>query len=140
VTPKPVPAPAVAVAAVPPVGDLSLQKIKSLWQNVRTRAESGKPSVRAGLSRATVESFDGTALVLRAPDPAAAAMLKENLAALRAAIEGVTGRALEVRIAVDGGRNPATAAANGTSDPVDADELTRYAFDRLRPNEGGLRT
>jgi len=54
-----------------PPKELSLQKIRSLWQSIRTRAEEVRPSLNAPLSRATLEDLDGTTLVIRRSDAAA---------------------------------------------------------------------
>jgi DNA polymerase-3 subunit gamma/tau len=140
--PKPVPAPAPAPppaappvaaappkpAGIPPLDDLTLQKIRLLWQNVRTRAESGKPSLRAGLSRAMLDALEGDTLTMRVPDPATAEMLKANIAAIRKAVADVVGRPLDVRIAVGNGGAP----DDGPDGDDDSDDLMRYALDKLR--------
>jgi DNA polymerase-3 subunit gamma/tau len=102
--PKPAP-PAEPVAAVAaatvddgPPKELTLQKLRSLWQSIRTRAEEVRPSLNAPLSRATLEDFDGTTLVIRVPAPPLADVVKGNLATLASAIENVTGRPLNVRV------------------------------------------
>ncbi|MFN2460929.1 MAG: DNA polymerase III subunit gamma/tau [Candidatus Velthaea sp.] len=129
---RPVAAPPPPVAAAPAAAapaELTLQKIRSLWQNVRTRAESEKPSIRAGMSRATVEAFDGKAVTLRAPDPPVANMLKTNVETIRRALDGIVGRRLEVHVVVDNGRAPEPqAAADEDEHPGD---LMRYALKKL---------
>ncbi|GAC1542946.1 MAG: hypothetical protein NVS2B17_22100 [Candidatus Velthaea sp.] len=120
----------VPAAAVPPIGDLNLVKVRSLWTNVRTRAEGEKPSLRASLSRATVDSLDGDTLTLRSPDPANAELLRTNVATIRKAIDGVIGRPLDLRIIVEGARNaPGTSAS--ASAPIDHEDLMRYAMKKL---------
>jgi len=120
----------VPVAAVAPVGDLTLLKVRSLWKSVCTRAEGEKPSLRASLLRATVNALDGDILTLRAPDPINGELLRANSATIRKAIDGVLGRALELRIVVDDGRD-VSAPAPGAEPPVDKDELMRYAMKKL---------
>ena len=120
-----------APVAVVPVAqaDLSLHKVQSLWRNVRTRAEGQKPALRTSLSQATVVALDGERLTLRVRDRVAGELLRANLPVLRDAIDGVLGRQLDIRIAVDGGRGP-----NGPSPADAADEpsdLVRYAMDTL---------
>ena len=127
--PAPVPAPPPTVSPLHP-SELSLQKVRMLWQNVRTRAESEKVSLRAGLSRATVDALDGQILSLRVPDAATAELLKTHLVTIRKAVEGVLGRALEVRIVTESHRPADSDAAAGSVD--DPESLMRYALDKLR--------
>jgi len=120
---------AAAAAGNPPVADLSLQKIRSLWKNVRTRAASQKVTLSAALSQTIVSALDGDILTLSVPDRTCAELLKTNIATLRWAIAGVLGRSLEVRIQVESGRAAADAAAPDATD--DATDLMRYAIDTL---------
>jgi len=116
--------------ARPAGGELTVQKVRSLWQSVRTRAEGEKPSLRATLSRATVASLEGDALTLRAPDAVTAEMLKRDLPTLRKAIEGVTGRALDLRVSVTAAAPPPETGDSG-DDGEDSDDLMRYALEKL---------
>jgi hypothetical protein len=111
--------------------ELSVQKLRTLWQSIRTRAESQKSSLRAGLSRATVASLDGDTLTLRVPDPPAGEMLKREIATVKKAIADVTGRTLDVRVAVGAAAPPPETGA-GDDDGEDADDLMRYALEKLR--------
>jgi DNA polymerase-3 subunit gamma/tau len=128
------PAPAVAAAAAAP---LSLQKIRTLWQSVRTRAEEGKPSLNAGLGRATVEALEGETVVLRIPIAPMAEVVKREIGTLKKAIADVTGVHLDVRIVAGAGGAPQPqqpqsepdGAAGG--DGEDPDDLMRYALERL---------
>ncbi len=108
---------------------LSLQKVRSLWSNVRARAESEKVSLRAGLSRATVAALDGDALTLRVPDAATADHLRANLATIVKAVEGVIGRPLVVKIGVESAR-AAEPPADHTGDE-DPGDLMRYALKKF---------
>ena len=126
---------AVSAAGVPK--ELSLTKIRSLWQSIRLRAEGEKGSLRAGLSRATVASLDGDVLTLRVPDPPASEVLRRDAATVKKAIAEVTGRNLELRIALGtgappaetGGGAPASGIANGGGEG--SDDLMRYALEKL---------
>ena len=117
--------------------ELSLNKIRSLWQSIRMRAEGEKGSLRAGLSRATVASLDGDVLTLRVPDPPAGEVLRRDAATVKKAIAEVIGRNLELRIALGAGAAPADAGggapplgiANGGGE--DSDDLMRYALEKL---------
>jgi len=116
----------------PPVagGELSVQKLRSLWNNIRTRAEAEKNSLRAGLSRATVAALDGDVLMLRVPDPPAADIIKRDVASVKKAIAEITGRNVDVRVTVGSGGTP---PPDGTSnhDGEGADDLMRYALEKL---------
>jgi DNA polymerase-3 subunit gamma/tau len=126
---------AVAPASLPK--ELSLTKIRSLWQSIRMRAEGEKGSLRAGLSRATVASLDGDVLTLRVPDPPASEVLRRDAATVKKAIADVIGRNLELRIALGAGAPPAetgggappSGIANGGGE--DSDDLMRYALEKL---------
>ncbi len=128
-------------AAAAPLADapkeLSLTKIRSLWQSIRMRAEGEKGSLRAGLSRATVASLDGDVLTLRVPDPPAGEVLRRDKATVEKAIADVMGRKLELRIALGAGAPPPdsgggsldTGVSNGGGEG--SDDLMRYALEKL---------
>jgi DNA polymerase-3 subunit gamma/tau len=126
------PAPAKAASAMPAM-ELSLQKLRTLWQQIRTRAEEGKPSLNAPLSRATVEALDGDTIVLRIPIPPMAEIVKRDLPALKSAIAAVTGRALDVRIVGGPGSAPPPpeTGIDAGEDEETHDDLMRYALDTL---------
>ena len=134
--PAPPPVVADAPAAAPPA-ELSLQKLRTLWQNIRTRAEGDKTSLRAALSRAHVAALDGTTLTLRVPDPVNADILKRETATVKKAIADVTGRVLDVRVALGAAAMPPESSAggggagvtNGEGEP--GDDLMRYALEKL---------
>ena len=109
--------------------ELSLQKLRTLWQSIRMRAESEKSSLRAALSRATVAALEGDVLTLRVPDPVTGEMLKKDAATVKKAIADVTGRALDVRVAVSAGAPPETGISAG--DGEEQDDLMRYALEKL---------
>jgi DNA polymerase-3 subunit gamma/tau len=129
-------------AARPDVGagepaELSLQKLRTLWQNIRTRAESDKSSLRAALSRAHVAALDGATLTLRVPDPVNADILKRETATVKKAIADVTGRVLDVRVALGAAAPPPESSAGGGGTDVTnsagetGDDLMRYALEKL---------
>jgi DNA polymerase-3 subunit gamma/tau len=128
--PAPAPAPAAAAAAS---GPLTAAKLRGLWQNVRARAESEKPSMAATLSRATIESVADDLITLRMPDTTGGEALKRSLDTLVKAVEGVVGQAIPVRVVV-GGAAPAAASdpdTDGEFPEEHPDDVARYAFDRL---------
>jgi DNA polymerase-3 subunit gamma/tau len=122
--PPPVPRP----ASIPPIGDLSVQKIRSLWQNVRARVESAKAALGAPLSQTTVQALDGDVLTLAVPHRMTADLLRGSLPVLQAAFDGVVGRPLKIAVVVETGRNGSAAAPPADDVPTD---LVRYAIDRL---------
>jgi hypothetical protein len=108
---------------------LSLPKIRSLWQNVRARAESARPSLNATLSHTAVSAFENGVLTLGVPHRTNAELLRRDLPTLRSALDGVLGRSLEIRIAVENGRSAAPPASEAVGDePAD---LVRYAIEKL---------
>jgi DNA polymerase III subunit gamma/tau len=118
-----------AKAAVAPM-ELSLQKLRTLWQSIRMRAESEKGSLRAALSRATIAALDGDVLTLRVPDSVTGEMLKRDAATVKKAIADVTGRTLEVRVAV-GAAGPPPETGVSEDDGEVGDDLMRYALEKL---------
>jgi DNA polymerase III subunit gamma/tau len=154
--PAPAPAPAAKAPAPPPVApaplppeapppaepprpkagvapmDLSLQKLRTLWQSVRTRAEEVKPSLNAALGRASVDALEGDTVVLRIPIAPMVEVVKRDLPTLKKAIADVTGRTLDVRI-VSGASAPPPAETNDDFDDgsESSDDLMRYALEKL---------
>jgi len=126
--PPAAPAPPPAPAPVAPAGELTLTKVRSLWQNVRTRAQSEKPSIAAQLGRATIAEVRGDAITLQMPDAINAEGLKRSLDVLKRAVEAVVGRPLELRVTVATGAPPEPPPPETADDP---DEVQRYALERL---------
>jgi DNA polymerase III subunit gamma/tau len=126
--PKPAAPPAVA-----PVGELTPAKVRSLWSNVRTRAESEKPSLAASLGRATIAAVTDDAITLRTPDSISGETLKRSLDTLKRAVDAVIGRPIELRVTVGAAPAPvASESAAGDEMPQEhPDDVARYAFDRL---------
>lgn len=112
-----------------PAGALSVAKVRSLWANVRSRAESERPSLAAGLGRATIAEVAGDAIVLRMPDAVTAESLRRNLDVLNRAVDAVVGRPVEVRVTVGAPNGDPPADDEPSSD--DLDDVLRYAAERL---------
>jgi DNA polymerase-3 subunit gamma/tau len=131
--PVPVPVAAPPAPAATPVGALTPAKVRSLWSNVRSRAESEKPSLAMALGRATIDGVVDDAITLRTPDPISGETLKRSLDTLKRAIDAVIGRPIELRVIV--GAAPAPAASESAPDDETPqehpDDVARYAFDRL---------
>ena len=138
-TPPAEPKAARRAAPAVPAMELSLNKLRTLWQSIRTRAEEGKSSLNAPLSRATVEALDGNVVVLRIPIPPMAEVVKRELPALKHAIAAVTGRTLDVRVVGGpGGPPPQTGIATGEGEEI-ADDLMQYALETLPGRHEGSR-
>jgi len=131
------PVPPLETRATPPVatplaaaspaasGDFSLQKVRSLWQSVRTRVEDEKPSMSGPLSSTMVEKLEGDTLTLRASSPPNAQLLRAQQALVLRALADVLGRPLSLVIVQGPGASPPT------DEGGDDDDLMRYALKRL---------
>jgi len=123
---EPLSAPAPVGSVTPAAsGDFSLQKVRSLWQNVRTRVEDEKPSMSGPLSSTMVEKLEGDTLTLRASSPPNAQLLRAQQALVQKALADVLGRPLSLVIVQGPGAPPPT------DEGGDDDDLMRYALKRL---------
>ncbi len=120
--PAPAPTPAAATAAAPP-GPPTLQRVRSLWQNIRTRVEGERKPLKAPLSRATVDAVEDGAVIINHSDPNQAEILRNNAALIEQAIADVLGTALRVEVRVDRGVRPpqARSAHRAATKPGDED-------------------
>lgn len=148
------PAPTPVISAAPPasvgeplepgpLGPVTIQKVRAAWNSVRTKVESERPPLRAPLSRATLSSVDGNALVLQLPDAVMAGILKDHLPLLEDAIGEVLNAPLRVTLKVESGPARAKGSAARTAASVqaapppaspiaeDPDELFTYLNERI---------
>jgi DNA polymerase-3 subunit gamma/tau len=134
--PKPAaPKPAVPKTEPPPPaaekpsanGPLTIQKVRSAWQSIRTRVEGERQSLRTQLSRAQPEAIEGNALVIKLPNAIFAETLKENAKMIEDAIAEVLGTPLRVRFRVEA----ASKNASAPPPPDDPDELLSYINERM---------
>jgi hypothetical protein len=127
--PAPRPRPEPEPTPVAPSGPLTVEKLRSLWPNIRSRAESQRPSLAASLSRAAVAEVSGDAVVLRLPDAIAVESLKRGVDVVKSAIEAVVARPIDLRLVVAplNGEPKEDAEASGD----DLDDVARYADKRL---------
>jgi DNA polymerase-3 subunit gamma/tau len=109
--PLPPPPRAVPEEAAAPAGEPTLQRVRSLWPSVRTRAESEKMSMRAALSRALVDDLEGKVLTLRLADESMASFLRDNVSILERAVADALGTKLTISVRVDGAPRAARPAA-----------------------------
>ncbi|MBC5809574.1 MAG: DNA polymerase III subunit gamma/tau [Candidatus Eremiobacteraeota bacterium] len=141
------PAPAATDAAPiepPPTepGAPSLQQIRSLWDQIRTRVYEEKASLRAPLSRATVDAFENGVVTIGLVDEINESLVREKASVLEAALADVLRTKLRVavrsgaRARVHGGTSAHRAAPNDppAGSPASADDesdLMAYARKRL---------
>lgn len=117
---------------------LSLQKVRAAWQTVRAKVEGERPPLRAPLSRATIESLESNAIVLKLPDTWSAGALRDYAPLIEKAVADVLGVELKVVLRVDGSTGRAKSASRGgepaapAKDGDDADALFEYANERIR--------
>jgi DNA polymerase-3 subunit gamma/tau len=135
--PPPVPK-AEPVATVPP--EPTLQRVRSQWQSIRTRAEGERVPLRGPLSRATVEAVTADAVVVRLADEIAAEILRKDAAVVERAIKEVVGVALRLQIRVEAppaggsrgtGRITAAAPAPGEAEAGGENDLLAYALHKF---------
>jgi DNA polymerase-3 subunit gamma/tau len=108
-------------------GPVTIQKVRSAWQSIRTRVEGERQSLRTQLSRAVPEAIEGNALVIKLPNAILADTLKDNAKMIEDAIAEVLGTPLRVRFKVEAG-----SAKNATPPPPDdPDELLSYINERI---------
>ena len=117
---------------------LSLQKVRAAWQTIRGKVEGERPPLRAPLSRATIESLESNAIVLKLPDTWSAGALRDYAPLIEKAVADVLGVELKVVLRVDGSTGRAKSASRGgepaapAKDGDDADALFEYANERIR--------
>jgi DNA polymerase III gamma/tau subunit len=138
--PKPAPvaekpvAPAPKPASAPKAdGPITIQKLRAAWTTVRGRLEAERPSLRAPLSGAMVESVDAGTATLKLRSKFEADILKDHLKLVEAAIADVLGSSLHVRLETGAAANAAPPADPiPVDDEESADELFGYANERIK--------
>ena len=107
-----VPKPAAAKAAPPspgaaPDGIPTLQRVRSLWDQIRLRAEEKQKSLRAPLSQATVDAVEGGILTIGVVDAIQEVILRERSAIIEAAVADVMQAPLRVQFKARAGAEAA---------------------------------
>jgi DNA polymerase-3 subunit gamma/tau len=141
------PAPPVEAAPVPRAEapappEPTLQRVRSQWQSIRTRAEGERVPLRGPLSRATVEAVTADAVVVRLADEIAAGILRKDAAVVERAIKEVVGVPLRLQIRVEpgppaggsrggSGRTTAAAPAPGEAEAGGENDLLAYALHKF---------
>jgi DNA polymerase III subunit gamma/tau len=124
---SPAKVPAKSPAPVAPAATLTPQKVRSLWQNVRTRVEGEKISLSGILARTMIDFDDGT-VTLRVTEAASADLLRADMGTIERAVAEVVGVPLKVVVRVDG----AARAAPPPVEESDDGDLLGYALKKLR--------
>ena len=136
--------PVAAVCAPAALGapEPTLQRVRSLWQSIRTRAEGELKPLRAPLSRASVDAVDGDILTIRLVDASMESYVRDHAAIIERAIADVLGAPLRLNVSIDGsGRSPRARSAHRAAPPSEpeaeqADDglgLLDYASKRIAP-------
>jgi DNA polymerase-3 subunit gamma/tau len=107
---KPAPVLAAQVAGSP-----TLQRVRSMWDQIRTRVYEGAKPIQGPLSRATVESLEGGMLTIRIVDEMQVDYVRGKAGLIEDALEQLLGSRLRVVIAYGGGASGANRAARATS-------------------------
>lgn len=119
---KPPPAKA-APRVAPPNGPVTIQKVRSAWQSIRTRVEGERQSLRTQLSRAVPDAIEGNAVVIKLPNSVMSEILKDNAQLIERALAEVLGTPLRAVFRVEAGR--------AKPPPDDPDELLSYINERI---------
>jgi hypothetical protein len=96
VQPVPEPAPAPEHVAAPERGAVTLQQVRSLWEQIRLRAEEQHKPMRALLNRATVDAIEGNALVIGVADRVQEGLMRDKISVLEDAVAAATSSPLRV--------------------------------------------
>jgi DNA polymerase-3 subunit gamma/tau len=111
----------------PPETKPTLQRVRSLWEQIRLRAEEAAMPLRAPLSRATVDALAGDLLTITVPDDFNESILRPRLAILERAVADAVGSPLRLllrnRTASNGSAPPASSggATSASSEPASAE-------------------
>ena len=143
--PRDVPqAPAAAVPPSPTPEPPTLQRVRSQWDRIRTRAGEQYRPLLGPLSQATVDALEGDRLSIGVVDKVQEEIVRGHGTLVEAAVLDVLGVALRVRFqprsaAVRGARPApapiADATAASAGDPRGEIDLMAYARERLGKTE-----
>ncbi len=112
----------------------TLQHVRSLWDQIRLRAEEKHKPLRALLSRATVDAVDGHALVIGVGDGIQEGLARDKTQLIEAAVENVMRVPLRVVVKVRG--TSVGVAPPGSPQGVNGEiDLLAYARKKLGGTE-----
>jgi DNA polymerase-3 subunit gamma/tau len=78
-----------AAVGVAPLATTTIQQVRSLWDQIRLRAEERHKPLRAPLSQATVDGLEGNALVIGVVDALQESIMRERTAIVEGAVADV---------------------------------------------------
>jgi len=138
---------AVPAPAQQPMVPVNLQQVRSLWGQIRLRAEERHKPLRAVLARATVDAVDERALVLGVGDATHEGLARDKLSVLEDAVADVLGVRLRVVVrsrapvtsahrATPSSTEPATSEPDASASGADGEvDLLAYARKKLGRTE-----
>ncbi len=106
----PEPEPKAVPRSAVPAGPVTLQRVRSLWDQIRMRADEQYKPIRGPLSRATVDALEGDRVVIGLVDSFAEDIVRKRLDALENALSDVLGTPLRVTLKIAGTAGAAGAA------------------------------
>ena len=127
----------------PVAGPVTLQRVRSLWDQIRLRAEEQYKPIKGPLSRATVDALEGDRVIVGLVDSFAEDIVRKRLGLLEAALADVLGTPLRVGLKIAGPaeRSPVRSAhratpseasdAQSADDPGGEADLLAYARRKL---------
>lgn len=136
---------AVAVTPSPPAADAtvpapSVQQVRSLWDQIRLRAEERYKPMRGMLAQATVDSLEGNALVIGVVDALQESLMRERLPILERAVGDVLGLPLRIVFRTRGGaapRTPRAASSERAPNPARTATVERTTIDASEITNNG---
>ncbi len=136
---------AVAVTPSPPAADAtvpapSVQQVRSLWDQIRLRAEERYKPMRGMLAQATVDSLEGNALVIGVVDALQESLMRERLPILERAVGDVLGLPLRIVFRTRGGaapRTPRAASSERAPNPARTATVERTTSDASEITNNG---
>jgi DNA polymerase-3 subunit gamma/tau len=99
-----------------PAAPVTLQRVRSLWDQIRLRAEEQYKPMRGPLSRATVDALEGDRVIVGLVDSLNEGIVRARLPVLEAALADALGTPLRVSLKVVGSpeRSPVRSAHRST--------------------------
>jgi len=117
----------------------TLQQVRSLWDQIRLRAEEKHKPLRALLSRATVDAVEGGALVIGVGDGIQEGLVRDRTALIEEAVADVVRAPLRIAIRQRGTSARTLTATAGREEsavgPGGEIDLLAYARNKLRTPE-----
>jgi DNA polymerase III subunit gamma/tau len=103
-----------------PAAPVTLQRVRSLWDQIRLRAEEQYKPMRGPLSRATVDALEGDRVIVGLVDSLNEGIVRARLPVLEAALADALGTPLRVSLKVVGSPERSPVRSAHRSSPSDA--------------------